>query len=75
MGSGYNDIIPNTGLCGGADRMSGIAEDLMEIPECMCCPMMDLCTVPPGTIIRPTKEDLDRCNCLGLFMDAMEPVT
>jgi len=49
-------------------------DDLMNEPECMCCPMMDICTVDNGVVIRITKDVIRRSNCNGGFADAFDEV-
>jgi hypothetical protein len=51
-----------------------ICAELMDNPDCMCCPMMDVCTVEPDVIIHVTKEMRDRSNCNGGFLDAFDDV-
>jgi hypothetical protein len=45
---------------------------LMKEPECMCCPMMDVCNPGPGTCITITRDIIRRSNCNGGFIDALE---
>lgn len=46
--------------------------ELMDNPECMCCPMMDVCTVDPGISIFITTDMINRSNCAGGFVHAFE---
>jgi len=46
--------------------------DLIDNPECMCCPIMDVCTVDPGVSIYVTKDMIRRSNCAGGFVDAFD---
>jgi hypothetical protein len=49
-----------------------ISEELMDDPQCMCCPMMDVCTVENDVIINISKDTIKRSNCNGGFVDAFE---
>lgn len=51
-----------------------LTEELMDNPECMCCPTMDICTVKNGMIINITKDVIKRSNCNGGFVDAFDDV-
>ena len=48
------------------------SEECMKNPECMCCPVMDVCTTENGIAITITKDDIRRSNCSGGFCDAFE---
>jgi hypothetical protein len=43
-------------------------------PECVCCPMADVCAIDPGIIVRITRDMIKRSNCGGSFVDAFEDV-
>jgi hypothetical protein len=50
-----------------------ICAAMMNDPMCMCCPMMDVCSVESGTIWI-TKDVIARSNCNGGFADGLEEV-
>ena len=52
--------------------MKTLAAEMMENPECMCCPIMDICTIESDEVIAITRDMIERSNCSGGFVDAFE---
>ena len=42
--------------------------------ECVCCPILDVCTTEVGVSIFITKDMVRRSLCNGGFVDAFESV-
>ena len=47
---------------------------LDEEPECVCCPIRDVCTCEPGVAIYITKDMERRSGCYGGFVDAFDDI-